>query len=155
MSGDRLVRAAAVALALAALGGCGPRHADAGAGASATTAAAAHERAPQDPDLAAIMERFYQQVEGEHWAFADGMLSQGYRTAIGLDGVRPMYKDLADLDVSLQQTAASTVVANLSARDPTDRTRRLRYRETVRLLWDNDQWAIDLIARRDVSSGTR
>src|ERR1700682_3611523 len=30
--------------------------------------------APADPDLASVMERFYQHVEGAHWAFAYGML---------------------------------------------------------------------------------
>jgi hypothetical protein len=155
MRGERLLQIAGLAVAAVVLGGCGgARHTHA-AGPRATVVAASPQRAPQDPDLAAVMERFYQQVEGQHWAFADYMISPAYRLVLGPDGVRERYKGLADLDVTLQQTAASTIVATLSAKDSANPARRLRFVETSRLLWDGEYWTIDSIARRDLSPGTR
>jgi uncharacterized protein YceK len=153
MRGERLLHIVALALAAVTLGGCAGRHSDANAGPQATAAAA--ERAPQDADLAAVMERFYQQVEGEHWPFADGMLTPAFHTILGLDGVRERYKDLIDLDVTLQQTGASTVVAHVTAKERNDPARRVSFIETSRLFYVEGQWAIDSIARRDVTPGTR
>jgi hypothetical protein len=154
MRGKRLFGIAGVAVAAVMLGACAARHAETDAGPQATVAAASQQRAPQDPDLAAVMERFYQQVQGAHWAFADYMISPVFRGVLGPDGVRGRYQDLADLDVTLQQTEALTVVASLSAKDRANPAHRLRFVETTRLLWDGDQWTIDSIARRDLSPGT-
>jgi hypothetical protein len=156
MRGERLLHIVAIALAAVTLGGCGSaRHADADAGPRATVVPVSQERAPQDADLAAVMERFYQQIEGEHWAFADGMLTPGFHTILGLDGIRERYKGLADLDVTLQQTGSSTVVAHLTAKDRNDPARRVSFVETTRLFYADGQWAIDSIARRELSPGTR
>ena len=153
MRGKRLLQFAAVAVATAMLAACTARHADAGA--STTDATATAVPGPQDTDLAAVMERFYQQVEGEHWQFADGMLTPGFHTILGLDGVRPRYQDLWNLDVSLQQTGSSTVVAHLTARHRSDPARYSSYIETARLFYTEGRWEVDSIARRDLSPGTR
>jgi hypothetical protein len=155
MRGERLLHVAAVAVATVLLCACSAaRHAAADAGTTAG-AVASVAPGPQDTDLAAVMERFYQQLEGEHWAFADGMLTPGFHTMLGLDGIRERYKDLADLDVTLQQTGASTVVAHLTAKTRTNPVRRVSFIETARLFYTEDRWQIDSIARRELSPGMR
>ena len=151
MRGYRLLQVATVAVALAAVG-CG--HA-----ANARGGPAVHARraapAPAYPDLGAVMERFYQQVEDGHWRFADAMLTPRYRASLGPDGVRARYEPLADIDVTLQQRDPRTVITALSALDSGTPRRRRRYRETVKLAWDGEQWLIDSIARSSVTGGTR
>jgi hypothetical protein len=46
------------------------------------------------------------------------------------------------------------VVAHLTASDRNDPARRVSYIETTRLFYTEGQWAIDSIARRDLSPGT-
>ncbi|HZX68038.1 MAG TPA: hypothetical protein VFE70_04090 [Candidatus Elarobacter sp.] len=150
MRGVRLFPLVLLATAVA-LCGCIARHAENG---PVATTASAPARAPQDPDLAAVMERFYQMVEGEHWQFADLMLTPGYHTRLGLDGMRPRYANLTGIDVTLQQTGSSTVVAHMSARDRSNPARVLNFIETSRLFWDGQQWGIDEIARQDLSGGS-
>ena len=152
MRGERLLLTMLLAASLGLCGCTGTHAARSDAGA---TAAASPARAPQDADLAAVMERFYQLIEGEHWEFADAMLTPGFHTILGMDGVRPRYQDLADIDVTLQQTGASTVVAHLTAKQRGDPSRIVHVVEIVRLFDADGQWAIDSIARRDVSPGTR
>jgi hypothetical protein len=156
MCGYRVLRAVAFAAFGVVLSGCvASTHATASAG--ATTAPTAHRTAPapSNPDLAAVMERFYQQVEGGHWNIADGMLSPRFRAAFGPNGVRALYAPLTDLDVSLRQTTDRTVVASLTALDRADRARKLRFEETVTLRWDGEDWTVDAIARRTLTGGTR
>ena len=131
--------------------GCARHPGDAGAGASGA-AAQQHEPAPADPDLAAVMERFYQQVEGGHWRFAHAMLSARYRAGVTEAALRNRYDELADLDVNLRQTTDRVVVARLDAHDRLDRARVRSVDETVTLAWDGGQWLIDGIRRRDVPS---
>ena len=100
------------------------------------------------------MERFYQLIEGEHWRFADAMLTPRFRAALGAAGIRARYENLAGIDVTLQQTGPSAVVAQLGATMRNGRARHVRYVETVRLSSTGGEWAIDAIARRDVSPGT-
>jgi len=147
MGEGRLLRIAVLAVATLALGACA-RHADTDTGPTAAAVTASPGRAPQDADLAAVMERFYQLVEGEHWQFADLMLTPDFHTTLGMDGVRERYKDLTDIDVTLEQTGSSTVVAHVNAKDRVNPAHRLRFVETSRLFWDGQQWAIDTIARR-------
>ena len=99
------------------------------------------------------MERFYQLIEGEHWRFADAMLTPRFRAALGAAGIRARYESLAGIDVTLQEMGPATVVAQLGGTMRNDSARRVRYIETVRLSSAGGQWAIDAIARRDVSLG--
>ncbi|HYW54429.1 MAG TPA: hypothetical protein VFF00_02485 [Candidatus Elarobacter sp.] len=101
------------------------------------------------------MERFYQQVEGGHWRFADAMLSPRLRAQLGENGLRSRYETIANLDVTLRQENARTVVASLTGAERAGPSRTVRFEETVSLVWDGEQWAIDAIARRPLSPGTR
>jgi hypothetical protein len=146
----RVLRALAVAMTVIAAVGCTASSASRGAGGGESAAPRAHASAPApaDSDLAAVMERFYQQVEGGHWRIADGMVSPRFRAAFGENAVRTLYEPLADLDVTLRQTSPRTVVTSLTATDRNDRTRKLRFEELVKLRWDGEDWTIDSIARR-------
>ena len=147
MRADRTLPLMLLCLAVLAPG-CARRAADAPP--PSVAAARAHEPAPADPDLAAVMERFYQQVEGGHWRFAYAMLSARYRAGITEAGLRSRYDELADLDVNLRQTTDRVVVARLDAHDRLDRARVRTVAETTTLAWDGGQWVIEAIRRRDV-----
>ncbi|HEY0394382.1 MAG TPA: hypothetical protein VGD01_07780 [Candidatus Elarobacter sp.] len=152
----RVLRTVAVTAFAVSLSGCvSTAHRTATGAATPAAGARATAPAPANPDLAAVMERFYQQVEGGHWTVADGMLSPRFRAASGPNGVRALYAPLADLDVSLRQTTDRTVVASLTALDRADRARKRRFEETVTLRWDGEDWTVDAIARRALTGGTR
>jgi len=97
------------------------------------------------------MERFYQYVEGAHWPFAYAMLSPRYRATLSQDDFVHRYDRLADADVALRHMPGTVVTARIDGVDRADRTRRVHFEETVRLVWDGEQWAIDAIARRDAA----
>lgn len=126
---------------------------------SATASAAPHAAsvrpAPADPDLATVMERFYEQVEGGHWRFADAMLSPRLRAQLGENGLRSRYETIANLDVTLRQTNARTVIASLAGTVRDDPSRKLHLEESVTLAWDGEQWTIDAFTPRSLSRGMR
>jgi hypothetical protein len=112
--------------------------------------------APANPDLATVMERFYQQVEGQHWKFAYAMLSPRYRGTLSDSAFVDRYADLVNPDVQLQQKTDRVVVAQVRGRDRLDRARYHGFEETVTLAWDGEQWVIDDIRRRGLNApGTR
>ncbi|HEY0615829.1 MAG TPA: hypothetical protein VGC96_14360 [Candidatus Elarobacter sp.] len=104
---------------------------------------------PANPDLLAVMERFYQQVEGAHWRFADGMLSPRYRAALGPAGIRSRYDGFADVDVTLRQSSGRSVVAAVTVVDRGATARKHRFEETSTLRWDGEDWTVDAIRRGD------
>jgi hypothetical protein len=97
--------------------------------------------APKDPDLGSVMERFYQQVEGNHWRFAYAMLAPAYRARLSEADLVAHYGKYASLDVTLRQQSDTTVVAHLAGTDRSD-GRPLRDEETVKLGWDGADWKI-------------
>jgi SMI1 / KNR4 family (SUKH-1) len=138
------------------LAACTPPHGErSSTTASAAPQAASARPAPADPDLATVMERFYQQVEGGHWRFADAMLSPRLRAQLGENGLRSRYEAIANLAVTLRQRNARTVVTSVTGTDRADRSRSVRVEETVTLTWDGEQWTIDAITPRSLSPGTR
>jgi hypothetical protein len=155
---DAMRRDHQMGLALAivlALAGCG--HAGRGDAAGSTSTPQPHRvaaPAPADPDLASVMERFYQHVEGAHWAFAYGMLSPRYRAIVTRQALTERYASLVNPDITLRQNGRS-ITARLDAADRNDRSRTLHVQETIRLVWDGERWTIDDIARRTVTAGTR
>ena len=157
MRASRVIVVAFLTCLGAGAGGCAsPRvHADVSRG-IATAAAHRHAPAPANPDLATVMERFYQQVEGAHWPFAYAMLSPRYRGTLDQERFVAQYDRYTDLDVSLRQSGDRVVVAALGAKDRGSPPRAYRFEETTTLAWDGEDWKIDRIARRDVSrAGTR
>jgi hypothetical protein len=146
---NRLFSLTTLAVLLVAAG-CGPaRH----AATDAATPASQKQRpspapAPSDPDLGTVMERFYQYVEGAHWPFAYAMLSPRYRATLTQVDLERRYENLADADVALRHSPGTVVTARLSGVDRNDRSRRVRIDETIKLVWDGEQWKIDDIARR-------
>jgi hypothetical protein len=156
MQAKRVVVIAVLAF-LAAAAGCTPTRVTVTVN-RGSAAPAAHRRAPApaNPDLATVMERFYQQVEGAHWPFAYAMLSPRYRASLSQDRFVGLYDRYADLDVSLRQFGDRVVIASLGAKERGDAPRTHRFEETTTLAWDGEDWKIERIARRDVTrAGTR
>jgi hypothetical protein len=151
MRADGLVPVAAFAVLLAASGCTNARQ----AASTSSTAPQAQPRAPapKNPDLSGVMERFYQQVEGGHWAFAYAMLSARCRAGLTQQQLVDRYSDLVDPNVRARQLSDRTVVAWLDGTDRKDPGRALHVRETVTLAWDGEQWTIDALERRSVSRG--
>jgi len=146
----------AVLAALVGAAGCGPARDAHTIAATVAPAAHRHAPAPANPDLATVMERFYQQVEGAHWPFAYAMLSPRYRASLNQDRFVALYDRYTDLDVSLRQYGDRVVVAMLGANERGSPPRAHRFEETTTLAWDGEDWKIDRIARRDVTrTGTR
>jgi hypothetical protein len=156
MRAKRVVVVAVLALSAGAAG-CGPpRDAHVIAGPTVAPAAHRHANPPANPDLATVMERFYQQVEGAHWPFAYAMLSARYRASLNQDRFITLYDGYTDLDVSLRQYGGRVVVAMLGAKERGNAPREHRFEETTTLAWDGEDWKIDRIARRDITrTGTR
>jgi hypothetical protein len=152
--------AGVLAAVLLADAGCSSARRDASgstAAATATVAPRAHQRnvaAPANPDLGTVIERFYQQIEGEHWRFAYAMLSPRYRATLTPEEFQRRYDVLLSPDVTAQQLGGSTVVVRIDAKDRADRTRAIHLEETVKLAWDGEQWTIDRIERRSVSAAS-
>ena len=151
MRADGLVTVAALVVLLSASACTNPRQVES----SASLAPQAQHRAPapKNPDLSAVMERFYQQVEGGHWPFAYAMLSASYRARLTQPQLVERYGDLIDPNVRARQLSDRTVVAWLDGTERGHPGRALHVRETVTLAWDGEQWTIDAIERRSVSRG--
>lgn len=150
MHGNRVVVAALAAVVAAA--GCTPHRLQTEvSGGYESPAAHAHLPAPANPDLAAVMERFYQQVEGAHWPFAYAMLSPRYRATLRRDAFVARYERLGEMDVSLQQRGDRVVIATLGAVERGTPPRTRKFEETTTLAWDGEDWRIERITRRDVS----
>ncbi len=129
-------RAAALILGAGLLlGGCGPN-----------AARSAPAPAPADPDLGTVMERFYGDVEGRHWAIAYAMLSPRLRRSLSRSDFEARYAGFTDADAALRQTGARTVTATLSAHDGAHE-RRVEERWT--LAWDGEDWQLDALSRRE------
>ena len=156
MRARRILAVAALAVVVAA-GGCAPHRVRTEiSGGYDAPAARRHAPAPAEPDLATVMERFYQQVEGGHWRFADAMLSPRLRAQLGENGLRSRYETIGNLDVTLRQENARTVVAMLGAKERGGAAHAHRFEETTTLAWDGEDWKIERIARRGVTpAGTR
>jgi hypothetical protein len=151
MRADALAPLVALACVLAVPGCTNPRQADS----SSTPVPQAQRRAPapKNPDLTDFMERFYQQVEGSHWAFAYGMLSPRYRQALTQQQLVDRYSGLVDPNVRARQLSDRTVMAWLDGTDRAHPGRALHLTEMVTLAWDGEAWTIDAIERRSVSRG--
>jgi hypothetical protein len=149
----RAKRAFVIAVLTFAAGaaGCGPPRAHMLAGPTVAPAAHRHAPAPANPDLATLMERYYQLVEGAHWPFAYAMLSPRYRASLNQDRFVATYDRYADLDVRIHQTSDRVVVATFGAKDRANPSRTHVFEETMTLAWDGEDWKIERIARRDVT----
>ncbi len=152
MRTDRAVVVAALAFVLAAAGCAPPKPTVTVSHGHVGTVAPHRAGPPANPDLASVMERFYQQIEGAHWPFAYAMLSPRYRASISQDAFVARYAGFADLDVSIRQSGDRVVVAALGAKERGTPARARRFEEKTTLTWDGEDWKIDRIARGDVSS---
>ncbi|HEX3462856.1 MAG TPA: hypothetical protein VHS78_02215 [Candidatus Elarobacter sp.] len=142
--------AAAALAAVVAAGGCGPAHRADSAASATASAPRAHRPAPPDPDLTAVIERYYELIEGAHWPFAYAMLSARYRASLSQPEFEKRYASLIAPHVKARQVAPTTAVTRIDAHDAADRTRMRRYEETVKFVWDGEEWKIDRIDRREV-----
>lgn len=140
------------ALGLALLAACLMGFSGCGGPARQPNAARAHANAPApaDPDLGTVMERFYGDVEGGHWAVAYAMLSPRYRRALSRADFVAQYARFADIDASLRQTGARSLVATLTTHDRTDPARVRRLTETWTLAWDGEGWVLDALSRHEI-----
>jgi len=96
---------------------------------------------PKDPDLGSVMERFYQQVEGQHWQFAYAMLAPAYRARHGESDLVARYGRYASFAVTLRQRSDTVVVSDIDGIDR-DRGSPQRDEELVTLAWDGADWKI-------------
>lgn len=115
-------------------GGCAPRH-------DAAQPARLAAPAPPNPDLTPVIERFYQQVEADHWTPAYGMLSPRLRAALPRAEFVQRYRGFENADIHARQTGDRAVHVRLTAPGRTAD-------ETVTFVWDGEVWLIDAIARR-------
>jgi hypothetical protein len=140
MRGLRVLLLVATVAILAA--GCG-RHPS---GTTQVPSAAPLAPAPKNPDFTPIVERFYQLVEGKHWAIAYAMCSDRYRASRPQAAFESLYEGTANADVQARQTGDRSVVTTLvlpAAGGAPART----LREKLTFAWDGERWAIDSIAR--------
>jgi hypothetical protein len=149
MRSKRVVVVTVLAFVVAVAGCTPPRAAETVNRVTVSPAARRHAPAPAEPDLATVMERFYQQIEGAHWPFAYAMLSPRYRATMSQDRFVALYERFTDLDVSLRQDGDRTVVATLRAKERGEMAHGRRFEETTTLAWDGEDWKIERIARRD------
>ncbi|MGD1067389.1 MAG: hypothetical protein ABR975_11280 [Vulcanimicrobiaceae bacterium] len=116
-------------------------------GSHAATATASPRPAPTDPDLGSMMENYYQQIEGEHWAFAYAMLSPRYKKQLSQDAFIDCYRSIVAPDVRVQQRTDRTLDVELQGRDASVPTKHIDEVEHVRVVWDGQEWLIDDIQR--------
>ncbi|HTW83709.1 MAG TPA: hypothetical protein VMD91_06570 [Candidatus Sulfotelmatobacter sp.] len=135
----RLVLLAVSLAAAVCAGGC--------SGSSSSTSAASPAPAPSDPDFSAMMENFYQQIEGKHWSFAYGMLSARYRKRFSEDDFIDRYSTIDSPDVLVRQLGDRSVDVRLTGTDAHDPAQHLAEYEQVSLAWDGAEWVIDDIKR--------
>ena len=155
MSGFRRFGPAVIAvLAIVLVAGCGSGQRATTTLLGTKTGAHAHRPPPSDPDLTVPIERYYQFVEGGRWPYAYAMLSPRYRASLSEAQFEVRYAKLSSADVHARQVSSSTVVTRI---DPSDADRRAGLRpfdETVRMVWDGEDWKIDRITRRSASAGS-
>jgi hypothetical protein len=81
------------------------------------------------------------------------MLTPHYRASLSEAQFELRYARLSSADVHARQVSPSTVVTRI---DPSDADRRAGMRafeETVRMVWDGEDWKIDRLTRRAASGG--
>ncbi|MGD0053689.1 MAG: hypothetical protein ABSD03_17930 [Vulcanimicrobiaceae bacterium] len=139
----RLLLAAAFAVVLSA--GCA-------SGSGGSSASASPQPAPTNPDLGAVLENFYQQIEDEHWSFAYAMLSARYRARLSQGAFVDRYRDIADLNVTVLQDTGRVVQVTLDGHRAGDPAKHVASVEWVRLAWDGQEWTIDDIRRARAQS---
>lgn len=71
--------------------------------------------APANPDLDAVMERFYQMVEERHWNVAYAMLAPSLRARVSELRLRSRYERYTDAEIHVRQLDTRTVTAQLVA----------------------------------------
>jgi hypothetical protein len=143
MRGDRFV-SIAVALAVLLAAGCASttqRH---------TTSSAAPAPAPSDPDLGAVLERFYEGIEDRRWAFAYAMLSPRYERALSRNDFTALYDRFADVQVVIRQTTERSAVATLRTKEHATAAASRRFEETWTFAWDGERWVLDGLRRREL-----
>ncbi|HEX3467465.1 MAG TPA: hypothetical protein VHT05_05235 [Candidatus Elarobacter sp.] len=105
--------------------------------------------APKNPDLGAVMERYYQLIEGKHWQFAYAMLAPAYRAHVSEDALAQQYAGFSSADIDVRQQSDRVVIVRL---DATERAsgKPVAVQETVTLSWNGADWKIAAISRRSV-----
>jgi hypothetical protein len=116
-------------------------------GTASSSATPAPKPAPSNPDLGSVLEIFYQQIEGEHWPFAYAMLSARYKARLSQSAFTDRYRDIAGLNVSVQQTSDRGADVALDGHDADHPSVPVAAVEHVRLAWDGQGWTIDAITR--------
>jgi hypothetical protein len=117
-------------------------------GSAGSSASASPQPAPTNPDLGAVLENFYQQIEDEHWSFAYAMLSARYRARVSQSAFVDRYRDIAGLNATIVQDTSSRVVqVTLAGTKVGDPSKHVDEVERVRLAWDGQEWTIDDIRR--------
>ncbi len=160
MRGLRVLSTVAIAGVLAC-GACSPAHRrDAAAAASSepprSLSAASPRPAPADPDLGAVLERYYQDIEGAHWSFAYAMLSPRVRATMSTNDLMDRYELFASPQITVRPTRGTSLDVWLDGNARDDPRRALHLVEHVTMVWDGEQWVIDALAPRSFTpSGTR
>jgi hypothetical protein len=113
--------------------GCAQRH-------DAQTAQV--QPAPSNPDLGAVLERYYGQIQGRHWSFAYAMLSPRLRATLPESAFEARYADLTNADVTVGQSAGLRLPVRLD-----DTAHHTATTETVTLAWNGEDWTIDRLDR--------
>ncbi len=129
-------RLSTIALCLGvAFAGCTSQHG---------TASSTHHAmpAPTDPDLGAVLERYYQQIEGRHWDVAYAMLSPRLRAALPEPAFEARYAPFTDADVNVGESNGMRVQVDLD-----DTANHIRATENLTLKWNGEDWTIDRIDR--------
>ncbi len=129
-------RLSTIALCLGvAFAGCTSQHG---------TASSAHHAlpAPTNPDLGAVLERYYQQIEGRHWSIAYAMLSPRLRAELPEPSFEARYAAFTNADVTVGESNGTRIQVRLD-----DAARHAGATETVTLKWDGEDWTIDAIDR--------
>lgn len=94
---------------------------------------------PREPDLGAVMERYYEAATSGHWLLVHGMLSQRLGARLDGDALRRRYGPFRDARVRIADAGPKTIRTIL-------RTPVLQTTETATLRWDSDRWEIDSLA---------
>ena len=94
---------------------------------------------PKNPDLGAVMERYYQGVTSERWAFVHAMLAPKLADRYDTDALKARYGRYRDADVQVQEAHGKTMRTTL-------RTPTLQAAESATLTWAGDHWEIAQLA---------
>lgn len=98
--------------------------------------------APANADLGAVLERFYQDIEGRHWQIAYAMLSPHLRSTLSESAFEARYAPYADADVTVGQSNGLHTTVQLN-----DAAHHRATTEDVTLKWDGEDWTIDGVRR--------